>query len=199
MSLQRNCGCSHPHIFIYGSFIIEISAAQKQIPKVNTFSFTLLQWIVNSCCFYCSLGIFCKKRRNCMVWSPVPMYSFIRGLCQWLVHLCGCAWIPPAKLSELQRAWACMGLYLIPCYTAAERLWSSSVLADLWINTLGSQYPSLLGLPLSVLHSVGAECSELRVMGRNLFAPFANPLSWSLQWNPLHKGFSDYRTIAPSQ
>lgn len=63
--------------------------------------------------------------------------------------------------------------------------------------------PSLLGLPPSVFHAVGEECGvsqeEPGVMWRNLFASFANPLTCSVQWNPLNKGFSGYRTITPSQ
>lgn len=65
------------------------------------------------------------------------------------------------------------------------------------------QSTTLLGLPLSVLHGVGEECyvsqGELGVMWRKLFASCANPMMCSLQWNPLHKGFSGYRAITPSQ
>lgn len=99
------------------------------------------------------------------------------------------------------------GLVWVSTYTSVTLLLSDSE-AHLYLEIFGptgcgSQCPSLLGLPLSVLHSVREQCGvsqgKLRLMWRNLFASFASPLMCSVQWNPLHKGFSGYRIATPSQ
>lgn len=100
---------------------------------------------------------------------------------------------PPAKLSELQGAWACVGLYV------SFILLLNDCEAHLCLQTFGqtccgSQLPSPLELPLSVLRGVGEECcvsqGELGEMWRKLVASFANPTMCSVQWNLSHKGFS---------
>lgn len=162
------------HLYIWQLYHWNISSSETNI-KVNTFPLILVQWIVNSCCFHCNLEIFCNMRRNFMVWSPVPTYSFIRGLWQWLVHMWRHLNFPLLSSQSYREpglGWVCT---LYQFCTVVKWLWSSPVPADLWTSMLWQ----------SMLFTFGEEGSvsqeELRVMWRSPFASFANPLMCSVQ------------------
>lgn len=133
------------HIYVWQIYHWNISSSETNI-KVNTFPFILFQWIVNSCCFNCNLGIFCK-RRNFMVWSSVPTYSFSRVLWQWLAHMWRCLNFPLLSCRGYREpglVWVCT---LCQFYTFAKWLWSSPVLADLWTNMLWQSTTFTFGAP----------------------------------------------------
>lgn len=158
------------HLYIWQLYHWNISSSETNI-KGNTFPFILVQWIVNSCCFNCSLGIFCKKRRNFMVWSPVPAYCFIRGLWQWLVH-----------------KWRCLNF-------------SCSFTLLLTVKLMCPCRPlDKHAVAVNALHFWGSHCLRHVVLGRNVVFPgetqgdgeepvclLCQPLKCSGQWNPSHK------------
>lgn len=139
-----------------------------------------------------------------MVWSPDPTGLFLyqrlmTAACPY-VEVLG---FPPAKLTELQRAWACMVCALYQFYTAAKCLWSSSVPAALGTNMLQQSMPCSFGAPaVCVMWCRGGEqCFPGGTWGdvEEPVCSFSNPLTCSVQWNPSHEGFLGYRTITHSQ
>lgn len=106
-----------------------------------------------------------------MVWSPVPVYCFIRGLWQWLVH-----------------KWRCLNF-------------SCSFTLLLTVKLMCPCRPlDKHAVAVNALHFWGSHCLRHVVLGRNVVFPgetqgdgeepvclLCQPLKCSGQWNPSHK------------